>query len=136
MAILRPTRAERNCNPGNIRHGTQTWQGQTAAQNDPDFVTFSANSWGFRAMAVTLRNYQTLHGLHCLRDIISRWAPASENPTSNYVDFVCTRVGVSPDANVELSDASLLILVCAAIAEFESGFPWQFADVQDGVRAA
>lgn len=133
MAVLHPSRAERNCNPGNIRHGNATWQGQAPQQNDPDFVTFTSNATGFRAMAITLRNYQTVHGLHCLRDIISRWAPPSENPTNNYVEFVCNRVGVSPDKQVDLSDKSLLTLLCAAIAEFESGFAWQFSDVQEGV---
>ena len=136
MAVMRPTRAERNCNPGNIRNGGQTWQGQSPNQTDTDFVQFKSNAWGFRALAITLRNYQNIHGLHCLRDIIARWAPPSENPTSDYVAFVCNRVGVTPDAPVQLSDKSLLTLVCAAIAEFESGFAWQFSDVQEGVALA
>jgi hypothetical protein len=118
-----PTRGIRNNNPGNIRKGTDRWQGLAPSkqQTDPAFWIFTGAAWGIRAIAVTLRTYQTKHGLKTLRAMIGRWAPATENATDAYVEDVARRVGESPDAEVSLDDQALLRGVVVAIIRHENG---------------
>ena len=88
------TRGELNCNPLNIRRvaGT-TWKGQRAEQTDHAFVQFESIEWGLRAAFVLLRTYSAKYHANCIRDIISRWAPPSENDTEAYIRSVCTLTG-------------------------------------------
>ena len=88
------TRGELNCNPLNIRRvaGT-TWKGQRAEQTDHAFVQFRTIEFGIRATFVLLHTYSTKYHANCIRDIISRWAPPSENDTDQYVRNVCKWTG-------------------------------------------
>ena len=88
------TRGELNCNPLNIRRvaGT-TWKGQCDEQTDNAFVQFRTIEFGLRAAFVLLRTYSTKYHANCIRDIISRWAPPSENDTDQYVRNVCKWTG-------------------------------------------
>ena len=88
------TRGELNCNPLNIRRvaGT-TWKGQRAEQTDKGFVQFESFEWGLRAAFVLLRTYSRKYKLNCVRDIVSRWAPPSENHTERYIRNVCLWTG-------------------------------------------
>lgn len=130
-------RGIRNNNPGNIRLTTIQWQGMQDAQNDPAFVQFIDPVYGFRAMTRILRNYQR-RGLVTLRDMISTYAPKSENDTNAYVNFVAKRLNVSPDAPLDL--ALHLFPLLKAISEFENGS--RFADfyndttIQEGIALA
>jgi len=88
------SRGLRNNNPGNLRVGDD-WKGELGA--DPDgFIIFSDVSWGLRALA---RDLFTKYGrgLNTVREIITAYAPPSENDTAAYVNFVCDLVGVVPD---------------------------------------
>ena len=84
------SRGLRNCNPLNIRRvaGT-TWKGQRDEQTDNAFVQFESIEWGIRAAFVLLRTYSTKYHANCIRDIISRWAPPTENDTERYIRNVC-----------------------------------------------
>ena len=88
------TRGLRNCNPLNIRRvaGT-TWKGQRAEQTDHASVQFETMEFGIRAAFVLLHTYSTKYHANCIRDIISRWAPPSENDTDQYVRNVCKWTG-------------------------------------------
>ena len=35
--------------------------------------------------------------------MMNRWAPPNENNTTNYANFVAQRMGVDPDAEIDLS---------------------------------
>lgn len=88
MSDPAPTpRGIRNNNPGNIRRSQTLWQGEAAVQTDPDFIVFQGPEWGLRAIAKILLTYQS-HGLKSIQDMISRWAPPSENDTPAYVAAV------------------------------------------------
>lgn len=114
-----PTRAERNNNPGNIRHGSN-WLGLADEQPDPDFCTFEKPEYGFRAMAKILRVYQQ-KGIDTVRGIISHWAPASENNTAAYISAVAGRMKVDPDTHLDASDPTQLAPLMDAITYHESG---------------
>ena len=115
-------RGIRNFNPGNIRHvkGTR-WQGMSANQNDTAFVQFTGPQWGIRAIARTLITYQDKHGLRTIRQIIGRWAPPNENNTESYIRQVATRLGVSPDARIDVYDYRTMLELVRAIVRHENG---------------
>lgn len=137
---LRPVR---NSNPGDLESGDH-WQGlvpknqMTPEQAAEDrFAVFAGPKWGFRAMAIILLNYARVHHLNTVREIISRWAPASENDTEAYVSKVADRVGVSPDISLDFTKPDLLASLARAITIQECG-GWFFkdADLHAGIAMA
>lgn len=120
----------RLANPGNIRHSKIVWRGEADVQPDPDFVAFKAPEWGLRAMAKILLTYEVA-GFNTIRKIITRWAPAIENDTSAYVADVAKRVGVNPDAPVDLTNPGLMAKTLAAIVRHENGVQPYAADLID-----
>lgn len=113
------TRGERNNNPGNIRHGND-WQGEAEGTDDA-FESFNSPRDGIRALAKLLRNYQTRSGLGTVRQIVTRYAPASENNTAAYIRAVAASMGVGADAALDLSDDATLAALVAAIIQHENG---------------
>ena len=113
------TRGIRNCNPLNIRRvaGT-TWKGQRAEQTDKEFVQFESIEWGIRAAFCLLRTYSRKYHLNCITDIITRWAPPSENDTNRYICNVCRWSGFGGMQRLTESDWSLLV---RAMARQETG---------------
>lgn len=116
------TRGERNNNPGNIRQSSTIWQGQADDQSsDASFVVFKSPHFGLRALAKILINYQLVHKLYTIKDIINRWAPTNENNTDAYVNDVANRVGVSPTETVNLQLPGILNKLVIAIIFHENG---------------
>src|SRR3990172_2078626 len=95
-------RGVRNNNPGNLRRTDDTWQGLSPRQPDNDFFTFKSAAYGIRALARTLIAYQDEHRLRTIRQIISRWAPASENDTGAYIDAVAKSTGLDADRPLDM----------------------------------
>jgi len=120
MALLtkRHLRGIRNNNPGNIRRNAIQWKGMQAVQNDKAFVQFISPEYGFRAMVRILRSYQG-RGLNSVREIIRTYAPATENKTENYINFVAGRLSVKPNDQLEVE--SRMSELIQAITVFENG---------------
>lgn len=91
MPLNKPTRGERNNNPGNLRHGT-VWVGLADQQTDRDFCTFIDPEHGIRAICKVLLTYKA-KGLTSISAVISRWAPPNENDTNAYISAVLANVG-------------------------------------------
>jgi len=115
------TRGLRNNNPGNLRKSADHFRGEKAS-SDKEFKQFTAIEWGIRALILVLRTYFKRHRLHTIRQIVGRWAPASENDTRAYVRFVSQRTGYEPDA-VLTADSDTLLALASAICEYENGAP-------------
>ena len=129
-------RGIRNNNPGNIRKSRTLWQGETAEQPDPDFVTFVSPAYGIRAIAKILLTYQAA-GLNTVRKIVSRWAPASENNTGAYIADVAHDVGVGPDQLVDLHDQARRVAIMKALVHHEEGVqPYPDAEYVAGAKLA
>ena len=113
------SRGIRNNNPGNVRKSVTRWAGQVAdeLQRDPAFVIFTAPEYGIRAMAKILKSYFA-RGTDTIREIISTWAPASENDTAAYIASVAGKLGLSPDQRLSAADLPKLI---PAIISHENG---------------
>lgn len=127
-------RGIRNNNPGNIRHGDK-WKGLAPIQGDPDFCTFISPEYGIRAMAVLLLNYQRKQGLQTVRQIISRWAPPTENNTEAYIRHVAERLGVGPDEPIVIADVLPTLVAC--IIRHENGqHPYDATTIGRGIDMA
>lgn len=118
----------RNNNPGNLRIG-QPWQGlmplseMNADQRaEKAFCVFREPKWGFRALAILLRNDGHVFGpALSVRKIIDRFAPPNENDTQAYILAVAHEVGLDPDAYADTSKREIVFPLCKAIARHETG---------------
>ena len=88
----------RNRNPLNIRATNIDWAGKSGSNKG--FEVFSNSEYGYRAAAKNLYTYNERDNLKSVRDIVTKWAPPSENNTNSYVDKVAKDLGVDPDADL------------------------------------
>lgn len=119
MANVKPTRGERNNNPGNIRHG-DNWFGLSDAQPDPAFCLFDKPEYGIRALAKIMLTYRG-KGIDTVRKIVQRWAPPSENDTDAYIRAVAEDMGVSPDVVLDVRRRDVAYPLVNAIIHHENG---------------
>lgn len=135
------SRGVRNNNPGNIDYNkANQWQGQLGLEvgvPKPRFARFDTPENGLRALGKLLQTYQSKHGLKTVKQIISRWAPATENDTAAYVRSVEDRTGTAPGAEVNMKDPKVLRGFTEAIVIHENGYnPYSDAVYAEGVRRA
>lgn len=127
-------RGIRNNNPGNIRGA------------DGKFRQYATMEEGVYALARQLKMYQNA-GASTVADMVTNWAPASENNTAAYATavsrYLSARLGSQFDWNssLNLSDPKVLQAMTEAITQHENGRGWeqavigtQFAD--EYLRAA
>lgn len=128
-------RGIRNNNPGNIKKNSIQWKG--AVGTDGVFVKFATPEDGFRAMARILRTYNAKYKADTVAEIVNKWAPPTENPTTNYVDFVSKKMGKKPTDKLNIGNNQELAKLIKAMIEFENGklkFPYDDATVLRGVE--
>ncbi len=115
--IIGLPRGIRQNNPGNIRPG-DNWNGMTG--QDGGYLIFRDVRYGIRAMVKVLRNYQRLHNLETVKQIIYRWAPpADNNPTNAYVKHVAEYLRVATDQPINVNDHMLDLI--KVMAKHENG---------------
>lgn len=96
-----------------------SWAGQTGATRG--FCDFEGIEMCRRAgLYLLMRSYRRA-GVVKLDEVIKRWAPPTENNTSNYVDFVCKRSGLQ--RGFVLRFLSDFASVLAAMEIMEIGVP-------------
>lgn len=83
-------------------------------------------------MFVLLDTYRSRYGLNTLREMISRYAPPTENHTGLYIDTVCQLTGVRPDEELDTRDRRVMIPVVMAMARVENGERAMRHDVEVG----
>jgi hypothetical protein len=106
----------RNNNPGNIRPG-DPWQGATGTNGG--FLVFEDLSWGLRALATDIAN--KIHGgFDTIQEMITRYAPPSENNTAAYVAAVSRDTGIPADQLLG-EDLDTLRDLIRAIISHENG---------------
>lgn len=134
MAKVTP-RGIRNNNPLNIRIGN-TWLGERPNPTDPSFEEFVSIAYGYRAAFCILRRYIRRYHKNTVASIISTWAPASENNTQRYIDFVCHKMGITSDVPVDYGDKVTMCALVSAMAYMECGVPADMAQVERGYDMA
>lgn len=121
-----------NCNPGNIRRSASRYRGEVRPSRDAAFKQFESLEWGYRAIFVTLRTYRQKYGLRTIREMISRWAPPTENHTEAYIRAVSDRTGFTPDEVLDIRLKGQMIPLVAAISEVENGTKADFQAIERG----
>lgn len=128
MARQQP-RGIRNNNPGNIEWGSP-WQGLVPAgqKTDPRFAQFLDPVSGIRAIAVTLITYYDKRKakdgsrIDSVREVIERWAPATENNVTAYARQVASLLKVSPESEtLNMHDYGTLRGLVEGIIRHENG---------------
>lgn len=113
-------RSVRNNNPGNLRDFGIKWDG-LIGRDAHGYAIFATPVKGARAMYIDLRTGFQRDGENTVREIITEWAPPSDNnPTDRYIEFLSRFLGVEPDQVLRLEDARIPLM--QGIAQFEAGF--------------
>lgn len=126
-------------NPMNIMMSDKAWQGEVRPTTDPEgrLCTFDCMEDGIRAGVKTLLTYYRVHGLKTVHQILSRYAPSSENNTEAYADDVCERIGAQPDETLNMEDKSETTLIVKALIHHEQGVDCCTDDqIADGINRA
>ena len=131
-------RGIRNNNPLNIRRSTDRWEGARIEQTDKSFVQFTSMAYGYRAAWKTLESYwKYFHDLpkpFNVRNIITRWAPPTENDTENYIRTVLSLTGLGGNENFSQpsrgTNYERLELLIRAMTTMECGIPYKDVDVE------
>ena len=86
-------------------------------------------------MTKIFRKYFYDYSLTSIRQILNRYAPDSENPTSEYIDFVSDHMAIDADDTINI-DHDMFGLISAVI-EFEQGFnPYSNSIISRGISLA
>ena len=130
-----------NNNPGNIRSGSISWEGEITKPGEA-FERFETMAHGVRASAKILRTYANKYGIKTINQIIARYAPPSDNNpnNANYARHVSNGSGFGVDEEINLNDPAVLIKLMRPIFEFENGRKEAAkitdADIANGVKMA
>lgn len=146
----RSSRGYLNNNPGNIDRSAEVWQGEIRDAADSRltdfqrrelqtgrFCVFLSAQLGIRALAKNLFAYRDRLGRKTVRQVITTWAPPTENDTGAYVNAVARRVGVSPDTEIDVRDYKTMHgLVSGIIVHECGGMPYAGSEIEDGLLLA
>ncbi len=132
MSAKNNTRGFRNNNPGNIRLSKAAWIGEIRPGRDKAFCTFETIYHGYRALLKLLRNYSLLHRCKTVREMITRWAPSSENNTEAYIRTVCSRTGMLDSHAIDIDSKREMCKLAEAISFVENGRPGSMSDIESG----
>lgn len=121
------TRGIRNKNPFNIKISNNSWLGKINISKNSDhvFEQFKSLDYGLRAGMQLLRGYIS-RGYDTPSKIIRRFAPPSENNTSNYLDYVLDSP-LHADDNLSVNSLNFYWL-CNRICLFESQYVFSYED--------
>jgi hypothetical protein len=117
-------RGIRNMNPGNIEAGGFAQSQPGYVGSDGRFAKFDTMEHGVGAQSALLQRYGN-KGINTVAGVINRWAPQAENvaATGNYANFVARKIGVDPNAPIDLSNPETRQRLAYAMDEFENGRP-------------
>lgn len=122
----------RNNNLGNLVFANQEGAALEApnAKGEQRFARFNTPEEGIRALANQVSSYYNgtsaaagYQKLQTVSSIISKWAPANENNTNQYIDNVSKYLGVSPTDKIDVSNPEVMTHLVRAIATKEGGNP-------------
>lgn len=121
----------RNNNPLNVRANGIVWNGAT--DENLGYVVFESSFYGLRAAARVLRTYRFNYGLTTVEQIISRWAPATENNTQAYIEHVSQVLEVAPSQPIPVERYPELMAVM--ILHENGSNPYSSSEIISGFNA-
>ena len=102
-------RAQQNNNPSNLRFAGQR---EASGPDDKGFAVFPTAPAGWRALHAQIKRDQERG--ETLAQFIGKYAPPKENNTSQYLEFVCDQLHISPGTALASVSAYALAGVMAA----------------------
>lgn len=90
-------------------------------QTDGRFVQFVSLEYGYRAAIRNLWTYQKRYNLRSISQMISKWAPPTENNTSSYIATVAKLSGYAAAKPINMFDKTVCVNVVAAMSFVENG---------------
>jgi hypothetical protein len=122
-------------NPFNIRtNAANKWQGKTTPAGAP-FEHFDTIENGIRAGIILLRNYITKKRLTTIREILTTYAPNTENDTRAYISFVEKESGFDPDQTLA-ADKETIWKLAYAMCQMENGYKLNREDYERAWKMA
>lgn len=114
-------RGLRNNNPGNIEDGAFAKSQPGYKGSDGRFAIFETADAGQAAQAALLQSYGS-RGINTISAAVNRWAPKSDgNDSTAYANYVASRLGVSADTPIDLTNPKNARALATVMAEFENG---------------
>ena len=126
------SRGIENCNPGNIRRSRVRYLGELHPSQDTHFKQFESMAWGYRAMFVLLDSYSKRYGLKSLGEMLTRYAPPTENHTALYIESVCDMTGIKADTELDTHSKRVMVPIVAAMSRIENGRIANLQEVEQG----
>lgn len=117
VGIAAGPRGVRNNNPGNLNFAGQagaTLEGGSNAR----FAKFGSMQEGVAALVNQIGLYGK-RGKNTIRQIVSTFAPSSENDTNAYIAAVSKQMGIGPDDTLDLNSAAQVQALVKAIVRQE-----------------
>ena len=125
-------RGIRNNNPGNIRKNSDKFRGEVIPSTDPAFKQFTDVEYGYRAIFCIIRTYITRYNLTTVGEILTRWAPPSENNTLGYIKAVCKHTGLADVSTIDPKNSYQMQRLVRGISYVENGEPADDEKVRQG----
>ena len=124
-------------NPGNVRPGSNAYEGQTGTvigkKSGTEFLTFDTPQHGLNSMSNVIGQIVRVkiperfakgelpNNKFTVRNLVSVYAPSNENKTDEYIDFVSKRMGVRPDAVLDVNDGGTMAKLLDSMIRKDSG---------------
>ena len=102
-------------NPMNIRRSSSKWLGQTGSRKG--FCCFENEKYCFRAAMYLVYTYRVRYHCDRLCDIISRYAPPSENLTYRYIQIVVERSKLPSSCDIDTKVELFRLIKAMAFVE-------------------
>jgi len=108
-----------------------------AQKNEKSFCVFICPIYGIRALCRVLTTYQKRYELKTVHQIISRYAPSSENNTKSYSSHVAHKLGLhSEHDEIDVTDPETMRALVESIIYHENGDNPYTHEVDDGMLLA
>lgn len=88
---------------------------------DNSFEQFVQMEYGIRAGFIILRRYIRRYGKDTVAEIVSTWAPSSENNTEAYINTVCRLSNLTRDERLRFEDKEKMVALVDAMIQVECG---------------
>ena len=113
----------------NIRAGQAQWLGMTGSKRG--FVEFDTQEHGIRAWLVLMRTYRR-RGLKSIRQIVSTYAPPTENQTERYIQYCCQVVVLGDTADI--GQDIMYAMLGVAMARMETGTRLDISEIRSVMK--
>ena len=114
----------------NIRAGRAQWLGMTGSHRG--FVEFDTQEHGIRAWLILMRNYRRRYGCRTIRQIVTRFAPPTENQTERYIGYCCQVVVLGDTADI--GQDIMYAMLGVAMARMETGTRLDVSEVRSVMK--